>query len=453
MKSKLIVASNRLPYYQNQKQEWIRASGGLINAIEPIVINTGGVWIGWDGHPSKEFAEYQVNTLSPKASLLQDSYKICSIPLSTQEITEFYDHFSNETLWALFHYFFEKCSIDDSSWETYKVINQRFAQHIDQIANDCDTVWIQDYHLMLVPYYLKKRRPKLKLHFFLHIPFPHVDIFSILPWGDKIVESLTFCNSIGFHHPQYLSNFEGIVEKLNIKARNYTCFANPVSIDFELFNAASRKESVIQKKEAFKKSMGDLQILIGVDRIDYSKGIPKRLSAIEELLKTRPNLKETFVYYQQTVPSRENVASYQALKKEVDELVGRINGAYSTDNWRPIHYHYGTTDFEQLIAHYLAADIALVTPLRDGMNLVCKEYIATHSDNSGVLILSKFAGASSEIKDCISINPYSIEDIKNSMIYALEMPEKERSSRMKNMRAVIKKHDIKNWWHQCNHYF
>lgn len=453
MKSRLIVVSNRLPYFQNANGEWERASGGLINAIEPIVIAQGGMWLGWDGHASQDFVSYQVNQLSAKTAQLPDSYSIQSVPLSKYEVSEFYDHFSNETLWALFHYFFEKCSIDDNAWQTYKIVNQRFARCIDQVARDDDTIWIHDYHLMLVPFFLKKVRPKLKLHFFLHIPFPHADIFSILPWGDRIIESLALCNSIGFHHPQYLSNFEDVVSSIGIKEPKFKSFVNPISIDFQLFDSASKKPSVIDKKDAFRKSIGPLQIIIGVDRIDYSKGIRERLLAIENLLETRPELKETFIYYQLTVPSRENVSSYQGLKKEVDELVGRINGSYSTETWIPVHYHYGTAEFEQLVAHYMAADIALVTPLRDGMNLVCKEYVASHSDERGVLILSKFAGAISEIKDCIAINPYSMKDVKHAIIKALTMPEEQREKNMRKMRETIKNHDILSWWQYCSQYF
>lgn len=453
MKNKLIVVSNRLPYYQNDQKEWVRASGGLINAVEPIVIDTGGMWIGWDGNISQDFISYQVNQLSPKTSHLPDSYQIQCVPLSDVEVNEFYDHFCNETLWALFHYFFEKCSIDDNAWQTYKLVNQRFATCIDQVAHDDDTIWIHDYHLMLVPFYLKQLRPRLKLHFFLHIPFPHVDIFSILPWGDRIIESLALCNSIGFHHPQYLANFEGVVQSLGIQEKHFTTFVNPISIDFDLFDSTSRLPSVIEKADQFKDSVSNVQIIVGVDRIDYSKGIRERLLAIENLLETRPDLKEKFIYYQLTVPSRENVSSYQGLKKQVDELVGRINGSHSTETWRPIHYHYGTADFEKLVAHYLAADIALVTPLRDGMNLVCKEYIASHSDDRGVLILSKFAGAYSEIKDCISINPYSIKNIKHAIIDALSTPENLRVEGMKKMRNTIKNHDILSWWKKCSQYF
>jgi trehalose 6-phosphate synthase/phosphatase len=450
---KLIVVSNRLPYYQEDNQNWKRASGGLINAIEPIIIQTGGTWLGWDGNSSDSYKIGPVNELSSATKHLPPHYQIGRIPLTAEEVQEYYNQFSNETLWALFHYFFEKCAINESSWQTYQLVNQRFAEYIDQAADEHDIVWIHDYHLMLVPGYLKQIRPDLKTHFFLHIPFPHVDIYSILPWGNDILESLNCCHSIGFHHSSYLKNFKGAIDQILTKPVRTHSFVNPISIDYELFDATSRKESVIQRKNEFRNSLGDVKILIGVDRIDYSKGISERLQAIEKLLQTHPELKGKFVYYQLTIPSRENVPSYQELKKEVDELVGRINGSFSNESWSPIYYHYGTASFEELVAQYLAADIALVTPLRDGMNLVCKEYIAAHSDEEGILILSKFAGAFSEIEGCLAINPYSIEDIQNALFRAIHMPKNESQSRMRSMRNAIKSHDISHWWSQCTAYF
>ncbi len=450
---KLVVASNRLPYYQSEQNEWLRASGGLVNAIEPIILKTGGAWVGWDGNYSDEFMKHQVNTLSPSTSHYPDSYQLHSIPLTSEEVCQYYDHFSNETLWALFHYFFEKCAINHNAWEYYQNVNKKFAYYIATIADRNSIVWIQDYHLLLVPKYLYTLNPDINVHFFLHIPFPHMDIYSILPWGKPILESLRLCQSIGFHHPQYLSNFKGVQKHEFGSSIDDQCFANPISIDYHLFNNASKKQSVVESKEKFKKLMNNQKIILGVDRIDYSKGIRERLLAIESLLSKNPKWKKKFIYYQLAVPSRENVCSYQELKKEVDELVGRINGSYSTDAWQPIHYHYGTAPFEELVAHYLAADIILVTPLRDGMNLVCKEYIASHSDEDGVLILSKFAGASAELDQALLINPYSIEDVQKAILQALQMPKQERQKRMKQMRHQVSNFDINMWWKKCIQYF
>ncbi len=448
---RFIFVSNRLPYYHNG--EWKRASGGLINALEPILIENGGVWLGWDGSTSSTFRTLQANKLSNKTEKYPDTYQIGCIPLSRDEINRYYDAFSNTTLWSLFHYFFEKSAIEKDSWEAYQTVNQRFAAYLSEIATETDVIWIHDYHLMLVPYYLNKIRSELKTHFFLHIPFPHIDIFSILPWGTQFLESLSLCKSIGFHHPGYLQNFKGALEQNQIPYSVSKCFSNPISIDYALFDLTSQKPEVIASTKSFKNLHSGKKIILGVDRIDYSKGIKERILAIEQLLIMHPELKESFVYYQLTVPSRENVESYKLLKKEVDELVGRINGTFSTESWSPVHYHYGTASFQSLVSHYSAADIALVTPLRDGMNLVCKEYVASCSDEDGILILSKFAGAISEMDGCLAVNPYSIDEIYSVLYQAFNMPEQERKQRMKKMRQTLQDHDINRWLKACEKHF
>jgi len=461
---KLIVVSNRLPYYRKVdewgKSSWHKAAGGLITAMEPIVKEANGIWLGWDGHPEEKGEFKDLQLLSSKELLAEDphrnigdgSYQIGHIPIVAKEVEEYYDRFSNSTLWALFHYFFEKCAIDYTAWETYKEINQRFAAYINQVASEEDIIWIHDYHLFLTPQYLRQMNPKLKIHFFLHIPFPHIDIFSILPWQKTITKSLLCCDTVGFHHQQYLKNFEEVVEN-NQEPFTTRFYVNPISIDFDLIDKTSRKPEVLKRKEEIRKTANCPKMMIGVDRIDYSKGIKERLLALELLMKESPQLKGQFYYYQLVVPSRESVESYQKLKKEVDEIVGRINGCYSSDLWEPVHYHYGTVNFEELVALYSASDIALVTPLRDGMNLVSKEYIAAQSDDDGILILSKFAGAFAEINECLAVNPYSIEEIKEATYRALHMPQSERVERMKKMRQNIQAHDINNWLQKCLKHF
>ena len=363
-----------------------------------------------------------------------------------------------------FHYFFEKSFLDYSAWETYAAVNKRFAACIDRVAAENDIVWIQDFHLFLAPYYLRQLRPEQEIHFFLHIPFPHMDIFSILPWQRQILRSLLCCNTVGFQHRQYLKNFLGAVDvylkeksipkdktiEENIKTR---FFANPISIDFELLDRTSRKPEVIARKEEILQQAACPKLILGIDRIDYSKGIKERLLGLEQLLNEHPELAEKFFYYQLVIPSREDVETYKTLKKEIDEIIGRVNGKFSTGLWAPIHYNYGTIPFEELVALYLASDVALVTPLRDGMNLVCKEYVAAHSDNDGVLVLSKFAGAIAEIKNCLPVNPYSIEDIANAIYQALHMPVEERRRRMGRMRRNIKFNNIGIWLQNCLRYF
>ncbi|MDD3089216.1 MAG: trehalose-6-phosphate synthase [Candidatus Omnitrophica bacterium] len=472
---RLIVVSNRLPFsrYENENGEvkWEKASGGLITALEPILYDLDGIWLGWDGHSAEQSGEERSRLFSvkeipqPSNVKLEEGkdYKIGCVPIKEDEVESYYNRFSNGTLWALFHYFFEKSHIDLSDWKTYCQVNERFAQYIDNIAREDDVIWIQDFHLMMTPFYLRQLRPRQEIHFFLHTPFPHTDILSILPWQDDLLGSLLCCDTVGFHHKQYLKNFLTAVDVLKRSRevpgeetagdRGPLTYANPISIDFKLVDRTSREPAVIERKNEIRKKIASPKMILGVDRIDYSKGIRRRLRGIEHLIKTHPEVQGEFFYYQLVIPSREGVDAYKSLKKEIDELIGRINGKFATGLWMPIHYNYGTVPFAELVALYLAADIGLVTPLRDGMNLVCKEYIAAHSDNDGVLILSKFAGAVAEIKNCLAVNPYNVEEIGDAIYRALVMDETERKRRMKKMRKNIGSNDIGKWLEKCLNYF
>ena len=465
----LIVVSNRLPFsrYHNEKGKlvWEKATGGLITAMDPILKDTNGIWVGWDGIISEKIKKEKVKLFNtkdiwPVEKSGKKSYKIGYVPLESEEFEDYYNRFSNGTLWSLFHYFFEKSFIDYKCWETYCKVNKRFTSYIDRIASKDDIVWIHDFHLFMVPYYLRKIRPRQEIHFFLHIPFPHIDIFSILPWQKNILESLLCCNSVGFHHKRYMRNFGNAVNlykkekkssgEKTIEENIIThIYANPISIDFDYLDSISLSPEVQERVREIRSETACPKRIIGVDRIDYSKGIKQRLLGVEMLLDNHPDLKEQFFYYQLVVPSREDVGEYIKLKKEIDEIIGRINGRYSTGLWSPIYYNYGKVDFKELLSLYLASDVGLVTPLRDGMNLVCKEYVAAHSDNDGVLVLSKFAGAIAEIKDCLSVNPYSIEDVANAIYRAFSMPEKERKARMRKMRRSIRSNTIKTWLDNC----
>jgi len=467
---KLIVVSNRLPFSRfskNGKSVWIKSTGGLITALDPILRKYKGIWLGWDGNEADDArgAGFRLIDIADIESREEKgskkgSYKIGCVPITKSEYEGYYNSFSNSTLWALFHYFFEKSSIEYPAWRTYCEVNKRFAEYITRVASKDDIVWIQDFHLFMTPYYLRKIRPEQEIHFFLHTPFPNIDIFSILPWQSQIMKSLLCCNTVGFHHRQYLRNFMQAVKihrkmlrrhgrKEDVEDVNGHFYVNPISIDYDIINRTSRKPDVIKRRNEIRRQASCPKILLGVDRIDYSKGIKERLLGLEMLLENHPELKEQFFYYQLVVPSREDVAAYVALKKEIDEIIGRINGRFATGLWAPVHYNYGTVNFNELVALYLAGDVALVTPLRDGMNLVCKEYVAAHSDNDGVLVLSKFAGAIAEIKNCLPVNPYSIEDIANAIHQALHMAAPERKRRMKKMRDNISRHNINTWLSDC----
>jgi len=470
----LVVVSNRLPFYRKKTSKgkfvWEKAAGGLITAMEPILLQANGIWLGWDGLPvdnprKQRFKLRSIRDIAPEAASREEgSYRVGCVPVSGEENERYYNRFSNGTLWALFHYFFEKCFLDYSAWQTYSRVNERFAEYIARTTSRDDVVWIQDFHLFLVPYFLRKLRPDQIIHYFLHIPFPHYDIFSILPWQRQILESLLCCNTAGFHHRQYLRNFSGAVETYRKEKSHYgekttedrtetLFYVNPISIDFDRIDRTSRKPEVAARRKEIREKAGCPKIILGVDRIDYSKGIKERLLGLESLLEKHPELKEQFFYYQLVVPSREAVPTYKKLKKEIDEIIGRINGKFASGMWAPVHYNYGTVPFEELVALYSAADIGLVTPLRDGMNLVCKEFVAAHSDNDGVLILSKFAGAIAEIKNCLPVNPYSIEDISSAIYRALKMPVEERKKRMSRMRRNIGANNIMLWLDKCVEHF
>lgn len=462
---RIIVASNRLPFYKDTDEKgktvWRQAAGGLVSALDPVLRKTNGIWIGWEGAPSDNTHEPMKLLDSRELNLAEEThtsnkghYYIGNVPLSESEVNDYYTLFSNGTLWSLFHYFFEKTNIDDATWKAYYNVNKRFASYIAEVSEEHDVIWIQDFHLFLVPYFLRKLKPDAKIHFFLHIPFPHIDIFSILPWKDMILQSLLCCNTIGFHHEQYRKNLLEAVDRYQQKnpgdshiINNF--YVNAISIDFDRINNYAQRETVIAKKQEILNSINSEKLIVGVDRMDYSKGIKQRLLGINNLLENHPELAGKFCYYQLAVPSREDVKDYQLLKREIDETIGRINGKFSTETWSPIHYIYRSVNFEELVALYSAADIALVTPLRDGMNLVCKEYVASHTDEDGVLILSKFAGAISEFSKCIAVNPYSAEDIAGAIYKAIHMPPNERQRRMRAMRQVVEKHNINHWLEKC----
>ncbi len=474
--SRLIVVSNRLPFIKSiddrGQEKWEQATGGLVSALDPVLRQTNGVWVGWEGYPNDDFSRdhfslTDIRDLGLTKNLWgvsEGHYYIANVPLTTDEIDEYYTRFSNSTLWSLFHYFFEKSSIDIESWETYFSVNNRFANYINKISKPNDTIWIHDYQLFLVPLFLRKMRPDQNINFFLHIPFPHSDILSILPWKDQILESLLACNSVGVHHPQYkrniLASLSDYHREKKIKAsvfksqlNNTNFYVNPISIDYERWNKASMGEEVETRCQEIKKQNNSRKLILGVDRLDYSKGIKERFLALEYLLDNNPEYSEQFSYYQLAVPSREAVGAYKQLKREIDEIVGRINGKFSTGSWSPIHYMYNNVSYHELVSFYKAADIALVTPLRDGMNLVCKEFIAAHSDEDGILILSKFAGAIAQIKNAIAVNPYSIAELANALDLALKMTEKERKSRMKKLRNNIKSNSIHDWLNNCIYEF
>jgi trehalose 6-phosphate synthase/phosphatase len=440
----ILVVSNRLPITLQRGPlglEQKPSAGGLVSALEPVLRQRGGTWIGWPGAPLAED-----ETLSAPA----EGYRIRPIPLSDSEVRRYYHNLSNRALWPLFHSFPERTLFDRRDWGTYDRVNARFAEAAVEERGEADLIWFHDYQLMTAPYHLRQVAPGSRIAFFLHIPFPPFDIFRILPWSREILRGLLACDLVGFHVDSYARNFLDCAERLlgaRVDAPRglvehgdgvVRVGAFPLGIDFDRFDSRARQAPVEEKRDGEK-------VVLGVDRLDYTKGIPERIRSIERLLEVYPEHREKVVLLQLAVPSRFQVAEYQELKREIDELVGRVNGRFATADWSPIRYLYRSVPPEKLAAMYRNADIALVTPLRDGMNLVAKEYVASQVDEPGVLILSRMAGAAETMQEALRVNPYNIDSVTSALHRALTMEETERRSRMVALRRKERRYNVHHW--------
>jgi len=439
---RILVLSNRLPItMQKTAKGWDskRSSGGLITAIEPILNRGQGLWMGWPGS-SMAADDWPQD--------LKEPFQIFPIMLSDNEIARYYHGFSNRTLWPLFHSFPEQTSFHQKDWEAYEKINHRFAKNAAPLARDVDLIWIHDYHLLRTPSHIRKLAGPCKIAFFLHIPFPPFDIFRLLPWNRNILRGLLGSDLIGFHVRGYAQNFLDCAEKIlgarvdrqemlvEHGDRTVQVGQFPLGIDFELFEKRARK-APINKNEK--------RMILGVDRLDYTKGILERLRSFERLLELHPEYREQIRFLQLAVPSRSQVQEYRKLKREIDENVGRINGRFGTPNWVPIQYLYRSFSPERLSELYRDAEIALITPLRDGMNLVAKEFIACQVDKPGVLILSRLAGAAETMPEALLVNPYDIDGTAKAIHQALCMSEDERQTRLTALRYREKTNNVYEW--------
>ncbi|MCR9092901.1 MAG: bifunctional alpha,alpha-trehalose-phosphate synthase (UDP-forming)/trehalose-phosphatase [bacterium] len=443
-RGKLIVASNRLPVTVKRSQGKLRAersSGGLVAAMEPAMQRQGGVWIGWPGTQLKAGETLEVEGAT---------FDMDPIQLSPSETKRFYHGFSNGALWPLFHSLPERMQLDPRNWSTYETINQRFADAIVEQLEDDDLVWIHDYHLALCPELVRRARPDARIAFFLHIPFPPFDLFRILPTYHAVLRGLLASDLVGFHCPGYVANFEDCVERLlgvrvdraNGEIEHGDRVARvsdfPLGIDYARYEKAAR-EGPRPRRAPHEK------IILGVDRLDYTKGIPERLRAYERMLELHSEMRGEVSFVQIAVPSREQVTEYQSLKREIDELVGRINGRFGRSDWTPIRYIHRSIDGAKLSALYRDAAVALVTPLRDGMNLVAKEFVASQTDDPGVLLLSRMAGAAETMREALRVNPYNVEGVAEALHRALVMPSDEREARMRALQRRERKHDLGEW--------
>ena len=450
--AKTIIVSNRLPVslqHKNGKFEFKPSAGGLATGLGSIYKQGENIWIGWPGNDVEN--PQQREEIQTELHAL----KMAPVFLTKQDIEEYYEGFSNETLWPAFHYFTQYINYDQNHWEAYVRVNKKFCDAILKRADPEDTIWVHDYQLLLLPLMLRQQLPNATIAFFLHIPFPSYEIIRMLPWRKELLEGICGSDLIGFHTYDDmrhflsavgrilgLSNESGYIQDEN-RLINVDSF--PMGIDYDKFSNQAKSKKTLSTIKRFKESLGSQKLLLTIDRLDYSKGIPKRIKAFDQLLSTHPEYHGKVSMIMVVVPSRDKVKSYQELKEEIDTLVGRINSDYSTLTWNPIHYFYRSLPFDQLSALYSMSDIALVTPLRDGMNLVCKEYIASKSNQTGVLILSEMAGASKELQDALLVNPNDSDAVVNAIKEALAMNEKEQIRRVTSMQDSLKRYDIFQW--------
>ena len=446
-----VVVANRLPVdkYVDEAGEtsWRRSPGGLVSALSPVMRKHGGAWVGWTGAPDDEPEPFST-----------DGMDIVPVGLSRQEIVRYYEGFSNATLWPLYHDVIVSPEFHREWWDAYRTVNQRFAEAVLTVADEGAVVFVQDYQLQLVPQMLRQQRPDLKIGFFLHIPFPPKGLFAQLPWRQQIVRGLLGADLIGFQRTLDVQDFVALVNRYgNVRTEGDTVITSdgrrtiarafPISIDFEEIDHLASDSEVQERADNLRHEVGDPEhILLGVDRLDYTKGIGHRLKAFGELLDEEQVTAEQAVFLQLATPSRERVEAYQMLRDEIELQVGRLNGEHGRIGWPPVHYLHSSYERAELVALLRAADVMVVTPLRDGMNLVAKEYVAARTDLRGVLVLSEFAGAADELAEgAWLVNPHDIDGMKQTLMAAMHLRESEQEERMRLMRDYVRDHDITRW--------
>ncbi len=456
---RLIAVSNRLPVRVVHTDEGVAirpGAGGLVTALAPVLRDRGGLWIGWSGTAFDKEHEILLRKASKRIG-----YGLVPVPLDSQDIDDYYYGFSNEIIWPLFHDLQSRCRFKPRFWYRYLDVNKKFAIRIREQASGGDYIWVHDYHLMHVAFFMRSLGLTQPTGFFLHIPFPPVDIFMKLPWRRRVLEALLQYDLIGFQTMRDKRNFlnslgtlipgiriqrRGVVSDVKYNGRSVRVGAFPISIDYKAFARDSASKEVAEAAWYLHEALPNRQVILGVDRLDYTKGIPERLYSFANALERFPELRMRVSFVQVVVPSRSEVPEYQELKREIERIVGEINGRFTQSGWVPIHYLYRSLDRTQLLAYYRLAEIALITPLKDGMNLVCKEYCACNLEGKGVLILSEFAGAAAQLhKGALMVNPYDVEGVSEMIFTAFSMTSQERVRRMKILRRAVRRKDI-FWW-------
>ncbi len=451
---RLIIISNRLPVSVSiEKDELVynRSLGGLAIGLDSFHKNHNSIWIGWPGITSELIENHKKNIKNHLINIF-DCYPIF---LTQEEREKYYEGFCNKTVWPLFHYFRENSTFDDNLWNVYKDVNKKFYEIIIEVSKPNDIIWIQDYHLMLLPKLIRDHFPNATIGFFLHIPFPSYELFRLLPWREDILKGLLGSDLIGFHTYDYERHFLSSVHKLLhldytmnqllFQGRTIKIDCFPMGIDYDRYNNKAKESGTKNELKRIREEIGDKKVILSVDRMDYTKGILQRLDAYECFLNTYPEYREKIILIFIIAPSRSKVEEYQDLKKEIDEIVGKINGKFGKIEWNPIQYIYRPLNLDQLVVFYLISDIILITPIRDGMNLIVKEYIASKIDNKGVLILSETTGAAKQLYEAIIVNTNNKKQIIDAIKEALEMPEIEQIERMKAMKKRIKNYNVTEW--------
>jgi alpha,alpha-trehalose-phosphate synthase [UDP-forming] len=464
--TRLLVVSNRLPIVLEKRDSgWTLkpGSGGLVSAMAPVLSHRGGVWIGWPGLALERGGSWEALMAE---GFRERGYDLLPVLLNETEVTGFYEGFSNAILWPLFHDMISRCDFQPAYWYTYLEVNKKFADAVVEHSRGDDFVWVQDYQLIHVAEYVRERASARRIGFFLHIPFPPLDIFMKLPWRGQILNAFLAYDLLGFQTQRdrrnFLSCVEHLLDKVEIRKakeaglvevrarqRRVRVGTFPIGIDYAAFSETARSEEVEQRVGDLRRRIGPYELVVGVDRLDYTKGLPERLQAFRNALQRFPELRERALLMQIVVPSREAVAEYQTLKGQIEQLVGEINGEFSTPGWVPVHYHYRSLMRRDLVALYRMARACFVTSLKDGMNLVAKEFCACQVDGLGALVLSEFAGAAAQLgSGALLVNPHDIEGMADALKAAFEMSPAERLRRMHGMHEVLRKQDI-FWWVDC----
>ncbi len=451
--AKLLLVSNRLPVtlkVSGGRADVVPSTGGLATGLSGPHRRSEGLWVGWPGDVSRLDA-------ASKEEIHQklEAMRLWPVYLDPAEVQGFYEGFSNRVLWPLFHYLLDHIPVGAGGWETYRSVNQRFADVVAKHYRPGDLVWVHDYQLCLVPGLLRERIPEARIGFFLHIPFPSSEVLQALPWRKELLDGLLGADLVGFHTFAYVRHFASAllrlsgltpqVDRVEVNGREVRFGVFPMGVDARAFSDAAQRPEVVEAARRIREEAGGQRILLGVDRLDYTKGIRRRVLALERLLEREPSLHRKVKLVQIAVPSRTSIEEYESFREEVDEVVGRINGLHGDLSWVPVHNLYRGFSQDELVAFYRAADVMLVTPLRDGMNLVAKEFVASRPDERGVLLLSELAGAAAELGEAVHVNPYDVDGMVDALVRALSMDEDEQRIRMRALRRRVLDGDVHQW--------